>query len=116
MNYTIKGSFFHIKNYDLEDTIDYLKQLGMTFNSKIKLEEIVFYIELKQLPDIILKLLENGYLSKKRVFDILKISTKGLVLYVCSFEGGDGYIFLPNENIISIHTVSDHFVTTIEWN
>lgn len=79
-------------------------------------EDQSFYVELKQLPDVLLKLLQRGYLDfiKKENFDILKISNNGVILYISSFYGGDGYVFLPSENIISIHTLYDEFLDTIK--
>ncbi|MCC5620574.1 hypothetical protein [Nostoc sp. CHAB 5715] len=112
MSKTIIGKFFSINDDDLEDTIDYLKQLGMTFGNGI--EKNLFYIELKQLPEILFKLEQRGYLEiySREAWDIRKISVEGVVLYIVE-EYGDGYIFLPKENIVSIHTIEEEFLDAI---
>ncbi|MBD2520710.1 hypothetical protein H6G93_38400 [Nostoc sp. FACHB-973] len=61
MSQTIIGKFFTINHDDLEDTTEYLKKLGMTFSSGI--EKNFFYIELKELPEILFKLEQRGYLE-----------------------------------------------------
>jgi len=45
MSHTIIGEFFTIEDEDLEDTTEFLKQLGMTFDGGI--DKSLFYIELK---------------------------------------------------------------------
>ncbi|MHC5726839.1 MAG: hypothetical protein ACYTXY_22425, partial [Nostoc sp.] len=101
MSKPIIGKFFTINHDDLEDTTEYLKQLGMTFHNGI--ENKLFHIELKQLPEILFKLEQRGYLEiySREAWDIIKISVEGVVLYICA-ECGDGYVFLPKENIVSI--------------
>ncbi|MEH1938817.1 MAG: hypothetical protein V7L01_01180 [Nostoc sp.] len=112
MTQTIIGKFFSINDDDLEDTIDYLKQLGMTFGNGI--EKNLFYIELKQLPEILFKLQERGYLEiySREAWDIIKISVEGVVLFIVE-EYGTGYVFLPKENIVSIHTIEEEFLDAI---
>lgn len=84
MSQTIIGKFDPITNDDLEDTAKYLKELGMTFSNGIKSE--LFYIELKQLPDILFQLIHKGYLDvrKSEELEILKISQYEVVLYIAS--------------------------------
>ncbi|MEH2321645.1 hypothetical protein [Nostoc sp.] len=82
MTQTIIGKFFTINDDDLEDTTKYLKQLGMTFSNGI--EKDLFYIELKELPEILFKLEQRGYfeIRSKEAWDIRKISVEGVVLYI----------------------------------
>lgn len=106
MSHTIIGEFFTIKDEDLEDTTEFLKQLGMTFDGGI--DKSFFYIELKELPEILLQLYSSKYFDYRRsqsqkMWDILKIYEQGIALYIAS-PYGDGYVFLPMNNIISIHT------------
>jgi len=112
MSQTIIGKFFTINHDDLEDTTEYLKKLGMTFSSG--LEKKFFYIELKELPEILFKLEQRGYLEigSKEAWDIIKISVEGVVLYIVE-QCGDGYVFLPKENIISIYTIDKDFLDEI---
>ncbi|MEH2086504.1 hypothetical protein [Nostoc sp.] len=112
MSQTIIGKFFTIKDDDLEDTTEYLKKSGMTFGNGI--EKNLFYIELKELPEILFKLEQRGYLEiySREAWDIIKISVEGVVLYIAE-EYGDGYVFLPKENIVSIHTIEEEFLDAI---
>ncbi|MCF2149694.1 hypothetical protein IQ276_025330 [Desmonostoc muscorum LEGE 12446] len=84
----------------------------MTFSSGI--EKNFFYIELKELPEILFKLEQRGYLEirSKEAWDIIKISVEGVVLYIVE-QCGDGYVFLPKENIISIYTIDKNFLDEI---
>lgn len=112
MSQTIIGKFFTINDDDLEDTTEYLKQLGMTFDNGI--EKNLFHIELKELPEILFQLDQRGYfeIPSKEAWDIIKISVEGVVLYIVE-EYGDGYVFLPKENIVSIHTIKEEFLDAI---
>ncbi|MHC5828470.1 MAG: hypothetical protein ACYT04_74390, partial [Nostoc sp.] len=78
------------------------------------IENKLFHIELKQLPEILFKLEQRGYLEiySREAWDIIKISVEGVVLYICA-ECGDGYVFLPKENIVSIHTIEEEFLDEI---
>jgi len=113
MSHTIIGNFFTTLHQDLEDTTEFLKQLGMTFHGGI--DKGFFYIELKELPEILLQLYSSKYFDynrsqSKKVWDVLKISEQGIALYTASPYGGDGYVFLPMNNIISIHTVDQEYL------
>lgn len=119
MSHTIIGKFFPIQDEDLEDTTEFLKQLGMTFHGGI--DKTFFYIELKELPEILLQLYSSKYFDRdrsqsKKVWDVLKISEQGIALYTSSFSGGDAYVFLLMNNIISIHTVDQEFLDALNSN
>lgn len=114
MSKTIIGDFFTIRDEDLEETTEYLSQLGMTFNGGI--EKCLFSIQLRELPEILCKLEQSGYFDFQggaKEWQILKISSDGVALYIAS-PVGDGYIFLPKSNIISIHTIGKKYLDELK--
>ncbi|HAA27249.1 MAG TPA: hypothetical protein DCE56_05670 [Cyanobacteria bacterium UBA8553] len=110
MSVTIIGNFFVVEDDDLAETTGYLKQLGMIFSDAI--ENYSFSIELRELPEILFRLEQSYYFKGKgrtKTWNILKISSDGILLYIASLFG-DGYVFLPSENIVSLYTISESFI------
>ncbi|MCA1992109.1 MAG: hypothetical protein LDL41_08685 [Coleofasciculus sp. S288] len=99
MSKTIIGDFFTIRDEDLEETTEYLSQLGMTFNGGI--ENCLFSIELRELPEIMWKLEQSGYFDFQggaKEWEILKISSRDVPverLYQSSFVLSDVSAAIP---------------------
>ncbi len=109
---TIFGKFMTVHEKDLKTTTQYLSSIGMTFCGE--LEDIIFFIQTKEKPEILSQLKEHNYLviPKEPYWTILKMTPNGILLYIPS-PVGDGYVFVPSNNIISIHTVDKNFLVKI---
>jgi hypothetical protein len=112
MNSTLVAKLLGREEQDFEETKEYFKRVGMTFAHGLK--DDLFHIEVRESPAIIDTLKENGYFVEESnsPLDILRISAQGVVLYF-SIAEMDGYVFIPKENIISIHTISERFISGI---
>ncbi len=113
MSNIIKGIYSWYCAHDTEQAQSYLRSQGMTFDGGI--EEHGFYIEVKHQPEILTRLEAAGYLDqdKDRAWHIMSITERGISLYLCHIEAGDSYVFIPQENIICIHTVDNGFINDV---
>ena len=86
--------------------------MGMPFASNV-VDTLLFHVEIEETPRILLKLEQKGYLKSMKEWHILRISSEGIVLYIAS-PHGDGYIFIPRDRIISIHTIEREFFDKLQ--
>jgi hypothetical protein len=121
MSGTITGSFFgSFEKSSLDETVKYLDKIGLKFLSGI--EGLMFMIEVRDMPAIILAIEEvehSNYVMKLEgsakespptTWNILRMNDAGVCLYVTNYQPADGWIFLPRENIVAIHTLNREFV------
>lgn len=111
MNRTITGKFFAVREEDYQGTMDYLRLLGLPSASN-EVDSLLFHVEIRETPKILLKLEQKDYVKAANEWHILRISSEGIVFYVAS-PHGDGYIFVPRENIVSVHTIDQKFLDTL---
>lgn len=75
----------------------------MTFASGVT--DQVFVFELKNTPEIVIRLEGAGFHgSGSREWQIIGLSEHGVCLYLAN-QAGDGYVFIPRENIIAMHSI-----------
>lgn len=81
-------------------------------------EKIQFLIEVCEKPLIFTRLEEAGYFSENdnHVWNLTNITDKGLTIYLCHKVAGDGYVFIPMSNILSIHTVTENWIASLREN
>lgn len=86
---------------------------GMTYH--FGLEKQIFLIELREKPSILTRLEAAGYFSRdnKRVWEMLSITDNGLTIYLANREAGDGYVFIPLNNVLAIHTVNENWLNAV---
>lgn len=113
MSETIRGRIFACREGDIERIQDYFSRQGMTFNNG--LDDAVFFIELKQRPDALVKLEAAGFFQQDKIdeWSIMSITEQGITLYYAHQRAGDGYIFIPQANVVAIHTVDKECLDAI---
>ena len=110
MSKTIVAQFTGAGDENIEETVKYLDQIGMSLTYRGKFEDVLFNIELQSIPDIMLILEGRGYFKERpKIWDMIRLTTEGVALYV-PIAVADAYVFIPKETIICIHTVSEYFL------
>jgi hypothetical protein len=110
MSKTIAAKFTGVGDENVEETVKYLDQIGMSLTYRGKFEDVLFSIELQLVPEIMLVLERTGYFKERpKIWEMIRLTTEGVALYV-SIAVADAYVFIPKETIICIHTVSEYFL------
>jgi hypothetical protein len=105
---TIALSLYH------SDTVrEFLQSQGMAFDGGLHGETL--YVEVREKPVVLVQLEAAGIFdrSKSTKWDMLSLTSSGVTLYVMHPDAGDGYVFVPLSNIVSIHTVSESWTNEV---
>ena len=111
MSKTLSIQYFNFDTENYKATEKYLNSLGMTFYNGFK--DSYFQIEVVQEPSILDNLRESGIYDLNRKLYIIRVTDKGITLYFV-WDVGDNYVFIPSNQIITIHTVDKTFINKIE--
>lgn len=96
-------------------TIKFLKEIGLTKDRNY--EEWKLVVELKELPDIIVQI--NEYEKSNKVnkeWTLCSLGPLGISIYHVIYRNeinGDGYIFIPLSNVVSITTFTGFFLNCL---
>ncbi|AMV47835.1 hypothetical protein [Paraburkholderia caribensis] len=111
MSQTITVAIFYV------DTLkEFLETQGMTFDAGLEGE--VFLVELRDKPEVLVKLEAAGFFSdhKRATWNLAHMTSTGMTLYLLHPVVGDGYVFVPFNNIVAIHTVTDEWAADVREN
>ncbi len=111
------------KGENNKQTLDYFERLGFIIPN-LEYESLPVYLELRDIPEIIITLEQAGYLKDKsfKNLPIQNISDEGISLYLVSHSEPkfkdvrwkECCIFIPKENIIAIHNVDSEFLNDLK--
>ncbi|WP_143266410.1 hypothetical protein [Paraburkholderia caledonica] len=92
----------------------FLQTQGMVFDEGLHGETL--YVEVREKPVILVQLEAAGIfeLSESTKWDMLSLTSSGVTLYVMHPDAGDGYVFVPSSNIVSVHTISESWTREVK--
>ncbi|MEI5996293.1 hypothetical protein H3V53_03445 [Paraburkholderia bengalensis] len=93
---------------------EFLASQGMVFDAGLHGETL--YVEVRETPLILVQLEAAGIFdrSKSSKWDMQSLTASGVTLYLMHPDAGDGYVFVPLSNIVSIHTVSETWTQDVK--
>lgn len=113
MSKTFIARFIGVGDEDIQETVRYLDQVGMSMTYRGTFEHVLFHIELQEMPEIMFALEQRAYFTGgSKIWEMLRLSSEGLALYI-THATADAFIFIPKEKIICIHTASEDFLKGI---
>jgi hypothetical protein len=110
MNTTITCVVHESKEGTLEALDHSLAQIGLKSETELK-DGSLLRIQLKQTPEILTQIDDAGYFLEKNEigWQLQSLSELGVTLYIEHIAAGEGLIFIPFENIISICTLDQAY-------
>lgn len=109
MGISLTCKLFLCREEDKKATLEYMDKIGIVCDRLRKEykfnEDYLYEIEIKNEPSIINTLKLCGYFKKEKVLNIIKMTEQGITFYLVEQYMLDGYLFIPINNIIGIHTI-----------
>ena len=103
-----KSFFAEIMVVDDDDILitgNYLKRIGINWSIDGHIKCLT--LEMKHCPEVLLRLDTNGYFTERYPLLMTRIGEIGATLYLPAPNVGDDVIFIPQHNIVAIHTLAE---------
>jgi hypothetical protein len=122
MSKSVTGKFFfagqdHVSRRS--QTFNFLQSVGLFtwLDSEGDLHDKEVQIEFYETPKVMKDLIEAGYLRSdedghRRLY-VNEVSDRGILFYI-AYPQGDGFIFVPYQNVRTMHTVDSSDVEAIQ--
>ena len=99
--------------FDVNGVEPFLESQGLTFANG--LVDRVLSIDLREKPLILVELEAAGFFAgvSRTTWDLYSLTSAGMTLYLAHRDAGDGYVFIPFDNILAIHTVNSAWLDDV---
>lgn len=114
MGKTIKTRIRALSEEYLNEVSKKFKEIGFSLSNQF-LNEQLLMIEVKDYPEIISQLEDFRYFSRgdQKEWWFQDVTKQGITIYVVHRNAGDGYIFIPFNNVIAIHIIEEKFLINV---